>query len=355
MKHISITPFGRPVTADLMAARALARGSAEATAVPKWEPLRDLTVARKAFSLSDRDLSVLHALISFLPGDVISPDGCIVFPSNATLSHRAHGMPESTLRRHIAALVAAGMILRHDSPNGKRYATRASESRPARAFGFDLAPLARRAVEIRCMADECRRAHDQLQQLRESVVLRLRDAIQLGQSDSLALTEMKKALRRKLSHLELEQIAELLNQFFAPAELEETSGNDDQNERHIQENNTITIEKTTRVPVTPELAEVMESCTEFASFYPVKSWRDFIQAAEQVRPMIGIDAGSWQKALETMTPECAAATVACILQRLKSIRHPSAYLRVLAKKAVNGAFSLEKMVRGLPRRAVAAG
>ena len=264
-------------------------------------------------------------------------------------------MPESTLRRHIAALVKAGVILRHDSPNGKRYATRGSESRPAHAFGFDLGPLARRAVEFRCMVDECRRADDQLRQLREFVTLRLRDAIQLGGMDVLALTEMKKALRRKLSHVELEQIAERLNQFLTLDEPEEVSGNDNQNERHIQEDNKVTIKKNVRAPVIPDFSRVLESCTEFASFYPVKSWRDFIHAAEQLRPMIGIDAHSWQQACEAMAPECAAATIACILQRLKSIHRPSSYLRMLAEKALNGTFSLERMVRGLSRSAIMEG
>ncbi|OWJ71228.1 replication initiation protein [Haematobacter massiliensis] len=349
MKHISITPFGRPITADLMAARALARGSAEAKAVPKWEPLRDLTVARKAFSLSDRDLSVLQALISFVGDDVIFPEGCIVFPSNATLSHRAHGMPESTLRRHIAALVAAGVILRHDSPNGKRYATRTSDAHPARAFGFDLGPLARRAAEIRGVADQCREADQHLQLLRETVVLKLRDALQLAHLDLEELIEMKKALRRKLSHAELEQMSERLGEVLLTNETEETSGNDDQNERHIQENHIIK-NKRNRSAIAVKLTDVMKACTEFSSFYSVNDWPAFVEAAEQLRPMLGIDASAWLKAREVMSPECAATTIACILQKLRNIRHPSAYLRVLTDRARRGAFSLERMVHGLSPR-----
>jgi replication initiation protein RepC len=37
---------------------------------------------------------------------------------------RAHGIAGTTLRRHLAALVDAGLIERRDSPNGKRYAHR---------------------------------------------------------------------------------------------------------------------------------------------------------------------------------------------------------------------------------------
>ncbi|MFW8642788.1 helix-turn-helix domain-containing protein [Rhizobium beringeri] len=50
--------------------------------------------------------------------------GLIVFPSNAQLSIRARGMTAATLRRHLAGLVDAGLILRKDSANGKRFARR---------------------------------------------------------------------------------------------------------------------------------------------------------------------------------------------------------------------------------------
>ena len=113
----------------------------------KWAVMRDLTVARAAFGVSDRDLAVLNALLSFHPHPTLAEgDGTIVFPSNASLSERAHGMPESTLRRHLAALVKSGLVIRHDSPNGKRYARRAGEQLQV-AFGFDLRPLLLREAE----------------------------------------------------------------------------------------------------------------------------------------------------------------------------------------------------------------
>lgn len=74
----------------------------------KWELLRDLCTARRAFEVTDRDLAVLNALVSFHPNTALSDnDSLIAFPSNIALSERAHGMAESTLRRHLAALLAA--------------------------------------------------------------------------------------------------------------------------------------------------------------------------------------------------------------------------------------------------------
>ncbi|MBO9134918.1 replication initiation protein RepC, partial [Rhizobium sp. B209b/85] len=50
--------------------------------------------------LSDRALAVLNALLSFYPGNELSAKhGLAVFPSNAQLSIRAHGIAPATLRR----------------------------------------------------------------------------------------------------------------------------------------------------------------------------------------------------------------------------------------------------------------
>ena len=116
-------------------------------------------------------LSVLHALLSFhqetaltLPErdpkseseDNSAGAGIVVFPSNRELSIRAHGMAPATLRRHLAWLVEAGLIIRRDSPNGKRFARRGQGGEIESAFGFDLTPLVARAAEIENLAEEVR-------------------------------------------------------------------------------------------------------------------------------------------------------------------------------------------------------
>ena len=81
----------------------------------------------------------------------------VVFPSNHELTIRAHGMAPTTLRRHLAALVEAGLIIRRDSPNGKRYARKGQGGAIEQAFGFDLAPLVARAAEFETLAEEVAR------------------------------------------------------------------------------------------------------------------------------------------------------------------------------------------------------
>jgi replication initiation protein RepC len=52
-------------------------------------------------------------------------------------------MAETSLRRHLAVRVESGLIIRRDSPNGKRYARKGEGGEIEKAFGFDLTPIVR--------------------------------------------------------------------------------------------------------------------------------------------------------------------------------------------------------------------
>jgi replication initiation protein RepC len=117
-------------------------------------------------------LAVLNALLSFYPQPSLSEEaGLVVFPSNAQLSLRSHGMAEQTIRRHLAALVDAGLLTRKDSPNGKRYARKDRSGSIREAFGFSLAPLLARAEEIERLAAEVVAEKLYVQRLRERISL----------------------------------------------------------------------------------------------------------------------------------------------------------------------------------------
>jgi len=306
MKRLSTTPFGqRPVSACLREAEARASQPPALPHVNKYEILRLLGVARRSFGVSDRDLSVLAALASFSKGAELRLDmNLIVFPSNKTLADRVHGMPESTLRRHLAALVKAGLILRHDSPNGKRFAAR------GRAFGFDLTPLLVRAREFALAAEQVRIAEARVQGMREEAVLALRDAGKLvvygigagvvanwdefGDHVKLA----KRALRRKLS-------------------LE-------------------------------DLGDVLSACPEIQNYAQgIRHWHELVAAAAFVRAMMGIGPEVWEEAVERLGAAQAAVVVAVMLERFAEIENPGGYLRVLGRKASSGAFSVQDMLRNL--------
>ena len=152
------TPFGRrSLSLGMLATQALAQEVDPQASIDKWKLFRSVCEARALIGVSDRALVVLNALLTFYPqAELSEANGLVVFPSNVQLSLRAHGMAPATLRRHLSALVEAGLIFRKDSPNGKRYARRSRGGEGGEAFGFSLSPLVVQAAEIDAMAERVR-------------------------------------------------------------------------------------------------------------------------------------------------------------------------------------------------------
>jgi replication initiation protein RepC len=175
------TPFGqRPMTLGMLASQYMAKDIEPGQAIDKWKLFRALCEARPLLGVTDRALAVLNALLSFYPGNELSTEnGLIVFPSNAQLSIRAHGIAPATLRRHLAALVDAGLLIRNDSPNGKRYARRDQCGDIGQAFGFSIAPLLSRSVEIHRLASQVAAAREQLRATKERLTICRRDVSKL--------------------------------------------------------------------------------------------------------------------------------------------------------------------------------
>lgn len=389
MERLSTTPFGqRPVTAGLLAATL--RHSAPSPSAPpvdKWHILRELALARAAFGVTDRDLSVLEGLLTFFPDQMLGGNSdMVVFPSNKALSARCHGMPESTLRRHIAALVHAGLILRHDSPNGKRYARRdGPDGNVIRAFGFDLVPLVSRAAEIVQEARAAQAAAAQLANVREQVSLTKRDAIKLAQYGSdmgyagdwdgllMDLSDLTRTMRRRLDLADLMALQSHANALLCKVlellpETQEMSGNHAYSERQDQNSNTeapdleLCVEK--RKAATPEqnsdsapevnipFALVLRALPEALAYAPspVRSWRDLVDLGSSLRGMIGISPSAWSDAVEEMGAEVAALTICCLTERITDIRSPGGYMRHLTHEASEGRFSVTRLVMALIHR-----
>ena len=175
------TPFGRrPMSLGMLASQQLAETIEPGIKRNKWKLFRAICEARPALGVTDRALTVLDALLTFYPDDDISEErGLIVFPSNAQLSLRARGMTPATLRRHLAVLVEAGLIVRRDSPNGKRYARRDGRGAVGEAFGFSVAPLLARAAEIESLAAQAVADRELLRATRERLTVCRRDISKL--------------------------------------------------------------------------------------------------------------------------------------------------------------------------------
>lgn len=371
MQHVSQTPFGqRPVTAALLAAQATARKAPALPRIDKWTVYQDLRTARARFGVTDRDLGVLYALLTFLPAKELAAEAAlVVHPSNNSLCERAHGMAESTLRRHLAALVGAGLIVRQDSPNGKRYTLRDAGGGVAQAFGFDLRPLLVRAPEIAEAAAEVSEAARTLDRTRTALVLRLRDAAKLvahyaeegvpgnWQAAESPLAVARLGLRRTptaASLAEVERAVALVEAMLPRDAPEETGAYAAHSGRHCLNQTTdspdseLCHEDGKAEPLAPNLPLhlVLKACPDMVPYarHGIAGWHDLMEVAARVRPMLGISPSAWAEAERTMGRVNAAIAVAVILQRADTIRNPGGYLRHLSAKAAEGAFSPGPMV-----------
>jgi replication initiation protein RepC len=253
------TPFGRrAMTLGMLANQVMAREIEDGKTVDKWKLYRALCEARPLIGVTDRALALMSALLSFYPKDELSEaNGLVVFPSNAQLSLRSHGMTEQTIRRHLAVLVDAGLIVRKDSPNGKRYVRRNGAGAIDEAFGFSLAPLLARADELEHLAAQVTAERLHLQRLRERLTLCRRDVAKLietaveeganGDWEMVGLhfralvTAIPRAPEREVLAAALEEMEmlreEIVNRLEMHIDSEKIGGNPLQTERHIQNSN----------------------------------------------------------------------------------------------------------------------
>ncbi|WP_454858235.1 plasmid replication protein RepC [Rhizobium binxianense] len=412
--HVT-TPFGRrSMTLGMLASQVMSHEIEADKSVDKWKLYRALCEAKPLLGVTDRALAVLNALLSFYPRTELAEEhGLIVFPSNAQLSLRAHGMAEQTIRRHLSVLVDAGLLIRKDSPNGKRYAHKDRSGEINEAFGFSLAPLLARAEEIERLAAEVMAERLHLQRLRERLTLCRRDITKLieaaleegadGDWTAIAshLRDLLDDLPRKPTIIQLEMALdemellreEAINRLEMQLKAQKQSGNPYQNERHIQNSNpesTSELEPSfemkqgakSEIPIGRQtepqgrhedkadlpgkrggageharlksfpLGLVLQACpqiSDYGSGGTIGSWRDLMSAAVVVRSMLGVSPSAYQDACSVMGPENAATVMACILERGGHINSAGGYLRDLTRRAEKDEFALGPMLMALLR------
>lgn len=397
VSHISTTPFGRrTLSLAHVASQAGAKERPPEKAVHKWNIFRAICTAKNRLGVTERALAVLDALLTFHPETVLTGEGLVVFPSNQQLCLRAHGMPPATLRRHLGVLVDCGLIIRRDSPNGKRYARKGRGGEIELAFGFDLAPLVVRAEEFDALAEEVQAEERALKLARERITICRRDIIKMiatgiyegvptrrngqGPVDWTELHELYRSIAGRIPRsaplailegiaTELSLLAEeILNLLEMHIKTQNPGSNESHSERHIQNSNPdslIDLEPSSPesrgaiVVIDPEpermpdrtypLGLVLDACPDIIDYSRggISNWRDFQAAVAVVRPMLGISPSAWFDAQSVMGEGEAAVVVAAILQRGEAITSAGGYLRGLTRKAEAGEFSLGPMLMAL--------
>lgn len=381
------TPFGRrPMTLALVRRQQATKQIKAGKTADKWKVFRDASAAMDALGIQSNSLAVLDALLSFYPENELREDAqLIVFPSNLQLSLRAHSMPGSTLRRHLAILVEAGLIVRRDSANGKRFSRKDGAGDVEQAFGFDLSPLLLRSEELAMLAQDVIAARATHRREKEKLTICRRDTRKLitaaieeaaegdWQAIENAYVSLMARLPRNPTTAELTgilgEMEMLKGDILKLLEINDNSGEDSTNdartERHIQNSKPESITelepssekergeklRTTDMAREPlktfPLSVVLKACPQICDYAQggaVSSWRELMAAAVVVRSMLGVSASAYQDACEVMGPENAAVAMACILERANMINSVGAYLRDLTRRAERNEFSLGPMV-----------
>jgi replication initiation protein RepC len=365
-------------------------------AVHKWNAFRAICTAKARIGVSERALGVLNALLSFHPETVLTGQDLIVFPSNASLALRAHGMAPATLRRHLAQLVACGLIIRRDSPNGKRYARKGRAGDIELAFGFDLGPIVARAEEFEALAEEVKAEERALRLARERITILRRDIAKMiatgieegvemacgksGLTDWLGVYTLYRSFLARIPRTatirQLEPVAEelalladeILNLLENHVKQKNISANESHNERHEQNSkpdSLIDLEPASQkdrgqaaepIPLRPNppetafpLGMVLDACPDIADYSKtgISNWRDFQATASVVRSMLGISPSAFEDAQAVMGETNAAIVVAAILQKGEAVSSPGGYLRELTDRARAGSFSPGPMLMAL--------
>ena len=358
--------------------------------IKKWELYRHLCIAKADYGLNDRCLTVLNSMLSFLADDVITAKSkLVVFPSNKLISQRAHMMAESTLRRHLASLVEAGIISRKNSPNFKRYAHKDRAGEVELAFGFDFTPFFAMASDIKsaadCILDEQRavkRLRDEITITRREITKSLTEAaVEPSESLYVHFLDIVNAIPRKASLAELKAIMAKLDAIISEFAMtlknnenaQEMSANVAQYERHIEslpeslfeeKNGFSDLKEMTSKPVHQEsetykaetisLDLVLRACPDIQSYSAsgIRSWRDLTDVSKLVSGFLGISQAAYVDAVRIFGLKSASALIAGILQKVSEIASPGGYLRSLISKARARGFSVaEMLMTGLRSRA----
>lgn len=393
--HLATTPFGRrSLSLGMLAAQMAAKDVASTASVQKWQVFRDIKEARNAIGATDRGLAILDALLSFHPDAELSGTGqLVVWPSNEQLIARANGMSPATLRRHLANLVECGLIIRRDSPNGKRFARKGEGGSIEQAYGFDLSPLVARAAEFKTLAEQTRAERRAVRLAREKITIIRRDIVKMIETGieegvpgnwgriQLAYQEIISRLPRTASFEILEVISAELDALWQDIRdalesfinSQNLNANESQTERHIHNSNPDSNFESERglrnkdeasssaadnhnVHSLPKrelpLGIVLDACPNIAWLAKsgkIGNWRDFLAAAETARPLLGVSPSAWDEARAVMGERDAAVTLAAIYQRQEQISSAGGYLRSLTERARQAQFSTWPMIMALLR------
>ncbi|KEO59992.1 plasmid replication protein RepC [Thioclava indica] len=345
-------PFGQRVGQVLSADNAVPERHIVIEIIRKAAPL---------LSLKPPVIATLEAMLSCLAPKRTHHT---VFASNATLSFRRSGISERSIRRHVATLQEIGLLVRHDSPNKKRYTRHNANEGKSLRFGFDLSPLFERLHELSDLAATAAKQQEQINYLRCKLRAAINIALTQDPENEDALLGLK-LLRRKLSLEQLETLLETHQTPPAEAAADhnvsnknstDLSANDGQFVRHHHKSNKELNDKkeTSSEPSSPHpanetlnLAELIAACPQAMEFSlrNIETPADVIAHGRSLAPMIGIDRANYQAAEHSIGPYHAAISVWIMTQFHERIQQVGAYFRSVTSGRNSANFDPVRLIK----------
>ena len=324
----------------------------------------------------------------------------VVWPSNAMLQDRL-GISERHVRRLLGRLVALGIIVPVDSPQGRRWGRRDSSGRIVEAYGFDLSPLAGRYAEFLAIAEKAegerkaraalrRRltiARKAIQQLAETALehaLSDRDwrawladaltataaAIDGGAATAILATAVIELERRRrdgetaLANALRKPVEEsgspdsqvrLILTTTQPGSDSSATGNRDSGMRRNGPGDGASVTTDDALPdeppaATPKFVVRVSPPLQDQLLTPSPTWSDVVDAADRLRHQLGISRAAWIDACHALGRYQAATAVAIIAAKRETIHSPGGYLRGMITRGRDGELHLLRSLHGLAER-----
>lgn len=321
--------------------------------------------ASTALGLKAPIIATLDALLSCLPP---KRSHNFVFASNATIAFKRNGISDRTIRRHVAQLAEAGLLVRSDSPNRKRFSKSDMSTGSVLRFGFDLSPLFKSYDQICAVAEDCAKQASHISFLRTKVRCAIARTMELD-GLSIDAENALRSLRRKLTAEELYSILDDLvsveeNQGMdcsAEVSIEaEMSATDGQNVRHHHNSEKELIDSDVAEKTEDShqrhrqisIGSLVGACKEAASYLqrPAESLSDVIGHARTLAPMMGIDSTTYRAAEDRLGELRTAVTVWGLLQMQGKIRQLGAYFRALTTGKRSAGFDPWAMINTLVKQ-----
>lgn len=327
----------------------------------KWQLLKAVEDIRETLGIKGTTIAVLRAALSYIRSDDICADRYethVCFASNASLAERAH-VSVQTVERHVAKLVALGLLERVSSGNGKRWARRDSQGRIVFATGLSLLPLQRRHDTFLKQAEEQEQKALELAMLRDRCAIKMAELVQ-NRPDSAKVISLqaqgRNILRRKpnseaLNGLLSEIIAELSE--ISPQKSEEMRVSGQHIEGHKETPLTPSVSK-------PRKQDVSVSEQDMQTYFP-KLCLELRHAPSQTACQRQMDdlaqylgLGSLWDTIKDMGPALSFMVLGYLIERVDYIQNPKAYAWRLMTDLTEGRVDWSALLRRPQKRQMAA-